>query len=225
MQNMYYVKHKKRLGGNVIMSKMDEQILVVPVNKLFSEGEFYFQGTETNANFVKPIMDNIANNFEVMRRGDAEENPEFKQPIPYALLKRGHEIFVYERLKAGGEQRLHGNLSLGVGGHMNKLYDGATFALTLSDNMYRELAEEIQVIAPVAPEADIVGFINDDTNEVGRVHIGILVVIHLHEEASVIVKETNKLKGSWISLEELKHPEVFDRLENWSKIAVEELTK
>lgn len=207
------------------MSKMDEQILVVPVGKLFSEGEFYFQGTETNTNFVKPIMDNIANNFEVMRRGDAEENPEFKQPIPYALLKRGNEIYVYERLKAGGEQRLHGNLSLGVGGHMNKLHDGATFALTLSDNMYRELAEEIQVIAPVAPEADIVGFINDDTNEVGRVHIGILVVIHLHEEASVIVKETDKLRGSWSTLEELKQPEVFDRLENWSKIAVEELNK
>lgn len=108
---------------------------------------------------------------------------------------------------------------------MNRLHDGATFGLTLSDNMYRELGEELNIQAAKAPEAEIIGFINDDTNPVGQVHIGILVVVHLPEDSTVSVREEDTLKGSWSTLEELSKEEMFSRLENWSKIAVEELTK
>ena len=43
-----------------------------------------------------------------------------KQLISYCLLENEKgEILVYERLSGGGEERLHGQSSIGVGGHMN----------------------------------------------------------------------------------------------------------
>ncbi len=70
-----------------------------------------------------------------------------------------------------------------------------------------------------------IGLINDDENEVGRVHIGILSVLNLEEDAEVSVKETNQLAGRWMTLDELSTPEAYDRLETWSQFVVDILKK
>ncbi len=70
-----------------------------------------------------------------------------------------------------------------------------------------------------------IGLINDDENEVGRVHIGILSVLDLEEDAEVSVRETNQLAGNWITLEDLLTDETYNRLETWSQFVVDILKK
>ena len=127
------------------MGKMDEMILVVERAHLFENETLTFQGVLTDQENVKKIMKKF-DAYKEMRRGDAEENPAYKQPIPYVILKRGNEVFVYKRLKGGGEKRLHEQLSIGVGGHMNRINDVHNWGTNLMMNMYRELNEEVYVV-------------------------------------------------------------------------------
>lgn len=212
--------------------KWEEEILVVEREKLFENEELTFQGTLTDEEQVLRIMGNVANNFKVMRRGattdstprenNAEINTEFKQPIPYAMITRGNEVYVYERLSQGGESRLHNKLSIGVGGHMNLISEDATWHETLVENLTRELDEELH-IESTKKDIEYLGLINDDEDEVGEVHLGILARIEVDADAVVEVKETDQLKGQWMTIDELRTNEVFDRLESWSKISVENL--
>jgi len=200
------------------MGKMDEQIIVVPREKLFENETLTFQGSLV-IQFDR-IMDNMASHYQIMRRGDAENNPNFKQPIPYALIIRGDQLFMYKRLSGGGESRLYDKLSLGVGGHMNAVAKDS-FTDILLDNLYRELKEELD-IKYNDMDTSYIGLINDDSDEVGKVHIGILTLIKLDKEAEVTVKETDQLEGYWIDVKELKrNKEIYNKLENWSKIALD----
>lgn len=200
---------------------MDEQILVVLRSKVFSNENFSFQGVETNQENVNKIMDSISNTFTTMRRGDAEEDPTFKQPIPYCVIRKGNSLYVYERLKGGGEARLHNMLSLGAGGHMNDT-GHQTFDEILQDNLLRELEEELDIQAE-EKEFTTVGLINDDENEVGKVHIGLLVILDLDSDATVHVRETEQLQGKWMSIEQLLKPDTYERLEPWSKYVMDVL--
>lgn len=205
-------------------NKMDEVILVVPRLDLFDYEKHTFQGVKSDEETVEMLTDAVNENYKSMRRGDAEEDFNFKQPIPYALMRRGDSLFVYERLSGGGEKRLHGKLSLGLGGHMNPLSEDMDepFNEVLDINLQRELEEEVEIIAD-SSETKIVGFINDETNAVGRVHIGVLAVIDLPDLSEVTVRETEQLRGSWMTIEELKKEDIYSRLENWSQIAVDSL--
>lgn len=200
---------------------MDEIIVVVPRKALFDYERLVFEGTLTDADKVIQLDNNISKNMGTMRRGDAEENTAFKQPIPYALLMRGDEIFAYERLEGGGEERLHGSISIGVGGHMN-LSEGTPkdFKSILIDNLNRELDEEVFIISR-SQELSVIGYINDDNDATNQVHIGVLVVIKLDDDATVSVKETDELDGAFRTIAELK--ESYDRLEDWTKIAIDYL--
>jgi predicted NUDIX family phosphoesterase len=214
--------------------KWEEQIIVVPVKELFSEVPS-FQGTLADQEKVQNIFGKIEDNFSVMRRGDkhdstpaennAEINFDFKQPIPYAIIKRGNDIFVTERLEGAGESRLHGKLSIGAGGHMNKT--SPYFNESLLENLMRELKEELVINLPQGESMHLetFGFINDEIEEVSKVHIGILVFVTLPEgsEVSVNPEEKDQLRGFWSNIEELSKPENMARLESWSQIAVNTL--
>lgn len=200
------------------MHKMDEQILVIDRAYLFQDEHRTFQGVLTDEISIAGLMSRL-NNFFVARRGDAEENPEWKQPITYAIIKRGESVFCYKRLKAGGEKRLHEQLSIGVGGHMNIIGKMTRWEDLLMANMYKELGEELDIHSNIHPEPKIVGIINDDHNEVGTVHIGLLAILELPEDAEVTVRETDKLEGYWIRIRDLNKSPLFESLESWSKIA------
>lgn len=205
------------------MGKMDEQILAVDRKYLFEEEQLTFQGVTTDENLVKHIMKKFRNYIEV-RRGDAEANEYWKQPIPYAIIRRGDDVFLYKRLKEGGEARLHDQLSIGVGGHMNRFSGIYNWDDNLRINLYRELNEELD-IEVVGSKVDFktVGLINDDLNDVGKVHIGILVVVDLPLEAKVTVKETDKLDGHWTRIKDLEKSPLFESLETWSQMALKVL--
>lgn len=207
------------------MGKMDEIIIVAPRTKVFNNEELAFQGIERDKEKVYQIETNIAQHWSTMRRGDAEEDASFKQPIPYCVIRRGNEIFMYKRLVAGGESRLHDKLSIGAGGHMNRpegpseAYD---WSQVLEFNLERELVEELD-IQSAARTLTTVGLINDDVNEVGKVHIGLLVILDIEASGNVEVRETEQLEGEWVTVEQLSSPEIFDRLESWSQFVVEVL--
>jgi len=201
------------------MGKMDEMIIVAPRSEVFENEKLSFQGTLQDKT-VNKIIKNISNTYEVMRRGDAEKNEKFKQPIPYAVIKRGNEVFVYERLKGAGEVRLHNKLSIGVGGHMNEVPGEKDFNKILNENLLREIEEEL-IIDNKKFKVTPIGLINDDEDEVGRVHIGILVAIEVPEGTDVQVRETEELQGQFLQIEKLKLRQFYERLENWSKIAID----
>lgn len=210
----------------------EEQILLVNKKHLFKEGQEVFQGTLFEEEKVEKFIQSINDNLENMRRGDvsetevalencAERNVDFKQPIPYIIINKKDKFYVTERLEGAGEARLHGKLSMGVGGHMNPIEGYDDFAGLLHENTLRELHEELVVHDNnQAIEISMGGLLNDDSNEVGQVHIGLLGKIVLTDEQDVEIKEVEQLKGTWYTLEELLSPEIFPRIESWGKIVV-----
>jgi predicted NUDIX family phosphoesterase len=200
---------------------MDEIIIVAPRKEVLENEKLTFQGVETDKYKVKQITGNIARTYSTMRRGDTEENTNYKQPIPYCTIKRGNQIFSYKRLTGGGEVRLHNQISLGVGGHLNNV-EGLDFYGVLADGLQRELEEEL-FINKDKLTLNTVGLINDDENEVGKVHIGMLVIGELPEDEEVSVRETDQLLGEWINVEDLRKPEIYDNLETWSQFVVDVL--
>jgi len=204
------------------MGKMDEIIIVVPRELLFRNETIAFQGVQRDAAAVAAIDRLIAEHYTTMRRGDAEENPAYKQPIPYCVIRRGGEIYMYRRLGGGGEARLHDKLSIGAGGHMNDIERAESFSEVLRVNLERELEEELHIAARTRTFTTV-GFINDDDNEVGKVHIGLLVIVDLDADGTVEVREVDQLQGEWISAQELLSDHVYSRLESWSQIAAKVL--
>ena len=204
------------------MNKMDEIIIVAPRDIVYDNEKLTFQGVNSDPVQTALIEQYIANSFSTMRRGDAEENESYKQPIPYCVIKRGNQVFSYKRLTGGGEKRLHNQISLGVGGHLNNV-EGLDFHGILADGLQRELDEEL-VINLDELKLKTIGLINDDENEVGRVHIGMLVIGELPEGEEVSVRETDQLLGEWINVEDLKNEEIYEALESWSKFVADILT-
>lgn len=211
---------------------VNEKILAVKKGPLFEEGSTLFQGTLFEKEKVEKHLDAIKSEFTVLRRGAVEEldipvencaerNKDFKQPIPYIVIAKGDKLYVTERLAGAGEARLRGKLSMGIGGHMNPIEGLTDFAELLTENTLRELDEELTV-KDSGESVDIImgGLINDDSDDVGQVHIGLLGNIKLKENQDVEVKEVEQLKGAWYTLDELLVPETFERLESWGKIVV-----
>jgi predicted NUDIX family phosphoesterase len=205
------------------MSKMDEMIIVAPRKEVFFNESLTFQGVETDENKTKQIVGNFARTYSVMRRGDAEENTDYKQPIPYVAIKRGDEIFTYKRLQGGGEKRLHNQISLGVGGHLNNV-ENVDFYGIVADGLQRELEEEL-FINKDKLQLTTIGLINDDENPVGKVHVGMLVIGELPLDEEVTVRETDQLKGEWIKISDLKNDDIYSHLESWSQFVADILVK
>ncbi|MEM4994779.1 NUDIX domain-containing protein [Priestia sp. SB1] len=212
--------------------KFEEMILVAKRDALFKD-DLTFQGVESEYLFIEGIKNRLANNIEVMRRGglndptpkenNAEINEEYKQPIPYVVIKRGNQVFGYARLSGGGESRLHNSWSLGYGGHCNDTED-EKFDDKIMTNLQRELEEELDIQA-ASQELKLIGLINDDENEVGRVHLGLLYTLELDSEATIEVREKDQIEGFWLDVQDLKNEDVYPKLESWSQFVADLLVK
>lgn len=158
-----------------------------------------------------------------VERERAERTPAWKQVIPYSLVVCGERVMLVRRTRSGGDARLHDKLSIGIGGHINPEDLDATdpeAAKPLDAGTRRELDEELGVRG--AYEIRRIGLINDDSNPVGAVHVGVVQVITL--EAPVEVRERNRLEGRLVALDEIErlHAGGAD-FETWSKLLVERL--
>ena len=208
------------------MSKMDETIVVARRESVFRGESLAFHGFVAISDpRAGQILEGLCEAPFAARRGEVEENFDLLQPIPYVVVSRGEgegrEIFTYTRLTGGGEVRLHGRMSIGVGGHMNRLFTSASLHRTIADESGRELTEELHfrdrsgfAAMPSAPT--LLGLINDDTGDVQRVHLGILALVEVPVDWRVEVRETEQLQGSWRPFTALQNDEARARLEEWS---------
>jgi predicted NUDIX family phosphoesterase len=145
-------------------------------------------------------------------RDAMERDPSFKQVIPYLVLRDGTRYFLMRRTRAGGDERLHERWSIGVGGHLNP-GDGG-----LDGGLRREWSEELE--ADFVPSFRLVGLLNDDSTEVGRVHLG---AVYEADAAGrpVTIRETDKLTGRFAQPDEVAA--VAPDLETWSRLVFEHL--
>lgn len=202
------------------MSKFDEQIIVVPRKVLFNDEKNAFNGFLHKNNIKGKDIFNALSEYEVKRRGDMEEDSTFKQLISYCLLENEKgEILVYERLSGGGEERLHGQSSIGVGGHMNDVMGADSINEVLRVNAQRELEEEVGLAKEDSQNMEYFGFINDDNNEVGKVHMGIVFKITVNT-TDVEAKETDTLRIKWVEKGSI---ESYDDFETWSALILQDL--
>ena len=161
------------------------------------------------------------NNF-FLRRAQAEKDPTHKQIIPYVLLAQGDRVLFYVRGKKAGEQRLVAKGSIGIGGHMNES-DESLFALDQAAyraGVEREVAEEISINTKF--EDRIVALLNDDSTEVGQVHLGIVHVFKL-AEPKVEKREAMITNVAFLGKEELTARR--ESLETWSQICLDSLER
>jgi predicted NUDIX family phosphoesterase len=150
-----------------------------------------------------------------MDRPLAEEDPAFKQLIPYVVVRDGPLVYLMERTDAGGDARLHGKASIGVGGHLNPVDEGED---PLTDGLRREWSEEL--VADWEPQFRLVGLLNDDSNPVGSVHLGVVFEVEAAGRP-VEVRERDKLSGRFATVAEVRA--TWDRLETWSRLVAEHL--
>ncbi|MFC7336080.1 hypothetical protein ACFQY0_02735 [Haloferula chungangensis] len=198
-----------------------EEVLVVPRSLLDEIGSFEGIRTEGMDAAIERLLD-PANHF-FMDRAEAEDDPSHKQLIPYCVIRCGSRILNYTRGKAGGEARLHAKRSVGVGGHINPVDTGGgrTGPDAYLAAVERELSEEL--VFKVEPRNKIIALLNDESNTVGQVHLGIVHVIEL-ESDDVQSNEDALADLNFTELSELAGP-MFERLETWSQFCVRHLAE
>jgi len=153
------------------------------------------------------VLDTIARRGEFRPRAAVELDPAWKQVIPYLVLRDGPRFFLMRRSRAGTDVRLHERWSIGIGGHVNPGDGGVVGGLR------REWSEEIE--ADFEPEAHLLGLLNDDTTEVGRVHLGVVFAADAGGRL-VAIRETSKLIGAFAEPAAVRT--VSDDLETWSQL-------
>jgi len=193
-----------------------EQVLVISRELFDTLGAFQgFQKWEPRwLNMFQPL----ANHF--VDRAPAEENPGLKQLISYSIFHRDGLILSYRRGSASAEARLQSKISVGIGGHVNPI--DAEHAEWLSyegfkRSLEREVQEELDMRCGF--QCQLAGLINDDSNPVGQVHLGI---VHLCELDSLGVRaREDSLQGlQFLSKDRLLEQ---DTLETWSRMCLEAL--
>ncbi|UBH12409.1 NUDIX domain-containing protein [Macrococcus armenti] len=199
------------------MNKFDEQIIVVDRETIFSHEKNHFNGFISMEDQRALEIYETLSKYEVKRRGDMEEDERYKQLISYCILENEqNEVLVYERLSGGGENRLHGLSSIGIGGHMNRI-DNAQIEDVLLENASRELEEEVGITDVSLNALELIGFINDDDTEVGRVHIGLVFKLKVNA-SEIFVNETDTLKIDWKKEHVLMQETNY---ESWSRLIIE----
>ncbi len=196
-----------------------EEVLVVKRGLLEEIGMFQGLRTEGLEAAVAKLLD-PANHF-FMDRAAAEEDRSHKQLIPYCIFRCGSRILHYTRGKAGGESRLHAKISVGVGGHVNPIDmgEGRTGPDAYHAAVTREIEEELDL--PENHTHQIIALLNDDSNPVGQVHLGI---VHLVDLSSIEVKSREDALMD-LDFSELAYlaGEGFERLETWSQFCIQHL--
>jgi predicted NUDIX family phosphoesterase len=201
------------------MSQPAENVLVVRRSLFDQLGSFH--GLNFEPEKYLPALLSRGNNF-FLARGQSENDPSYKQIIPYALIAHGNSVLHYVRGKKAGEQRLVAKGSIGIGGHMNDS-DESLFAwdeAAYRAGVKREVNEEIRIDSPF--EDRIVALLNDDTTEVGQVHLGVVHVFRL-AEPKVEKREAMITNVAFLTKDELLARR--DNLETWSQLCVDSLDR
>jgi predicted NUDIX family phosphoesterase len=193
---------------------MEEHVLVVPTAVFHEAG--LFQGLSPRVDHYLPLLLD-PRHLRYIPRATAENDPGFKQLIPYVVLRHGGQVYHYLRGQGAGEKRLRAARSIGVGGHINPI-DSETGGNPYRQAMLREVAEE--VFLETTYHESCLGLINDDSTPVGQVHLGIVHVFDLAEPRARR-READLMHDGFAPVAELL--ERRDEFETWSRFVLERL--
>lgn len=182
-----------------------EHILVVKRATLFPDGTAW-HGLKQIA--LDDIMQLIQTHQEFYARPLMETDPTYKQIIPYLIFKHEDRYFLMQRSAQASEKRLQNKYSLGIGGHVR--YEDLQNGASLFDWARREFHEEIAYEGNLT--ISTLGIINDDTNEVGKVHIGLALLLE-GDSANISIRSELQ-SGKLLSITECAAH--YDNLESWS---------
>ena len=146
-----------------------EQVMVVESDALAPWIEGPFSEIWRNAVYVHALQ-----HHRFLDRPVAEQDPTWRQVIPYVLVRHAHRWLLLRRTSKQTETRLHHRLSLGVGGHINPT-DPTGEDDIIQSGMKRELEEEIRLHGQYSVR--YIGVLCDDADDVSRVHLGLVFVI------------------------------------------------
>jgi predicted NUDIX family phosphoesterase len=195
-----------------------EHVLVVPTEVFHGIG--HFQGfSDDTERYLTGLLDPTHTSYRP--RSAMEQDPSFKQLIPYVIFRfrdpAGQEyLFQYTRGKGQGESRLHAKRSIGIGGHIS--VDDAAQPSAYEEGMRRELEEEVAIDTNY--RGQMVGLINDDETEVGKVHLGVVHLLDV-EQPAVEPRETEIIDAGFRPVSELLSD--ISRFETWSQICLKAL--
>ncbi len=199
-----------------------EQVLVVPRSVVEEVGMFHGLVFDVDSYLEKLFAADVPS---FMLRPEAEKDPTHKQLIPYVLIRCGDKYLTYVRGKRAGETRLVGNRSMGIGGHINPVDNevplfGINYREIYNNAVQREVDEEINIDGSRSDR--IVALLNDDTNEVGAVHMGVVHVLTVDNE-NITRNEQMITQLEFMTLEQLRA--VRDEMETWSQLCLDGLEK
>ena len=157
------------------------------------------------------IFDNLMSKL----RCEAECDPSFKQLIPYVLVEHKPTGRFFMTTRIGGEERLKGQASIGLGGHLD-------YGEDVVDALFRELEEEVGLEKDQMSEIILCGYINSDLNEVDSVHLGIVYHAFTDRE-DISCLESDKLIGGWFTVPEMREARRNGHMESWSAMCFDEL--
>lgn len=209
-----------------------ECVAVIPRIAL-GESEL-FQGFSTDPEMIAKVLDPKL--LQSKLRYQMEEDPSYKQLIPYVVHWRGTyrgpgtepvvDFLSYVRGGGGGESRLHGKISYGIGGHINPGDEG--YEAALAREMREEIALTQTVFTPIAAgeylapkNYPVIGLVNDDRTLVGQVHIGVVHLVHLPYNVSAKSRELDALRDlQFRSSKEISEHE----METWTELTLQSIT-
>jgi len=199
----------------------EEQVLVVERRVVAEAGMFQGLAFDVDRYLEKLFVPGVC---RFMLRSQAEKDPVYKQLIPYVIMTYDGKYLSYVRGRRAGEKRLQGLRSIGIGGHINPGDDNMTlFNTDFYETIYltavkREVAEEVIVGASYTDQ--VVALLNDDSNEVGSVHLGIVHLWNL-DAPDVSKREQMITQMTFMNTAELQ--EVKDTMETWSGLCLNHL--
>jgi predicted NUDIX family phosphoesterase len=196
-----------------------ERVLVVPTELFHRLG--HFQGFCGDVDrYLGELLS--PKNVSYRPRNEVEEDPGFKQLIPYMIFRHRDSlgnisVFQYTRGKGQGEGRLHHKRSVGIGGHISSI-DAAQNGggNPYEEGMRRELEEEVEVKTPYTTQC--AGLINDDQTPVGQVHLGVVHLMDV-ERPAVIPREPEIIESGFRGVESILSN--LSGFETWSVICME----
>jgi predicted NUDIX family phosphoesterase len=193
---------------------MEELVFAFPTDELWKFMTYKEKGLiRGNSEALKKIVKNGL----FRKRSELEEDPSYKQIIPYAIISCGDSFYLFKRTAGQREKRLHNKFTLGAGGHMNPGGSSEPDEQYLIDELKRELHEEVKLLnGCLIEDIEFIGFINDDTIPVGRFHTGLLYHIRVSNK-EVYINEADKMTAEWV--EKSRLPEFYEGMETWTKIA------
>lgn len=198
-----------QIQSQPLIQHTQEDILVIPRTLLFQNTAAWFG---INATIFDNYTSIIQNNATYMPRAHAETNPAYKQIIPYIIFTYDQKIFVMQRKSTASEQRLASKFSIGIGGHIRQEDIVNSNILSWAD---REFEEEIHYYG--SKNSQTLGVLNDDTNDVGQVHLGMVILMKGNND-HIAIRDEHK-SGTLLTLNECVM--LYNNMESWSQFCLD----